>query len=288
MHYGHYASQMHSREHPLPDSFALIYAPGVNQIQSLDLVKKIKAIAERMDLTETEICINPDPQVDNQWKNHPDKLKALIIGWGLPEEPSWGLLFDNFVSLETTHDIYAIDLFARKGADGRTLEAPRVNAGKYWSRRVQEKNLRLFFKGYYIKNSVPYGMKRVPVTEIDRNVCSSRKRLILKPGEPSEIEIVKLIFDLFVNHDYNRTKISNLLNAQKVAAPNRSDLWNAGKVLNILKSPMYIGANQYRGAIIHNVFAPLIDESVYYEAQARIYLFQKYSNYKLTGQKAFH
>jgi len=131
-------------------------------------------------------------------------------------------------------------------------------------------------------------MRRLPVKETLGNICFSRKRHILKPGESSEIEIVKLIFDLFVNHDYNRTQICNLLNAQRVNAPNKSDLWNPSKILTILKSPMYIGANQYRESIIYNVFPPIIEKSVFFEAQARICLFQKCSNYKFASQNAEH
>lgn len=259
------------------DSYAIIYAPGVDKIQSMDLVRKIQDTAECMGFSNTEIQINSDSLVKEQWKEPPSKLITLIIGWGLPAEPSWNILLAKVASLMVVRNIYAVDLFERRGVDGRILNPPKVNAGKYWSRRVQEKNLRLFFSGYYIKNSVPYGMKRVPVKETIDGICFSRKRHILTPGESSDIEMVKLIFDLFVNHDYNRTEICNLLNAQRVGSPNKSDLWNTSKILTILKSPLYTGANQYLGCVIYNVFPPIIEKSVFFEAQARISLFQKCS-----------
>jgi hypothetical protein len=259
------------------DSYAIIYAPGVDKIKSMYLVRKIQYTAECMGFSNTEIQVNPEPLVKEQWKYSPNKLLTLIIGWGLPAEPSWNIILGRVASLLAVQNIYAVDLFERRGIDGRILNPPRVNAGKYWSRRVQAKNLRLFFKGYYIKNSVPYGMKRAPVKEAIDGICFSRKRHILKPGESSEIEIVKLIFDLFVNHDYNRTQICNLLNSQRVEAPNKRNLWNTSKILTILKSPLYVGANQYHQSIIYNVFTPIIEKSMFFETQSRISLFEKYS-----------
>jgi len=259
----------------MPDSYAIIYAPGVDKIQAMDLVRKIQETSECMGFINTNIQINPEPLLKEQRKERPRKLITLIIGWGLPAEPSWNIIFDKFVSLKIARNIYAIDLFERRGFNGRILTPPKVNAGKYWSRRVQEKNLRLFSKGYYIRNYVPYGMKRVSVKEPVDETNFSRKRYVLKPGKPSEIEIVRLIFDLFVNHDYNRTEICNLLNAQKVESPNKSDLWNTSKIVTILKSPSYIGANQYSECVTYDVFPSIIEKSIFFEAQARVSLFQK-------------
>lgn len=261
----------------MPDSYAIIYAPGVNRVQSMDLIRKVQDTAERIGFYPTEIKMLPEPLIEEWWEKRCDKMITLIVGWGLPSEPKWNTILHKVVTANFARNIYAVDLFERKGVDGRILHSPKVNAGEYWSRRTQEKNLRLFLKGYYIKNTIPYGMVRIPVKEHLDGSLIDRKRYILKPGRSAEIEIVRLIFDLFVNHDYNRTEICNLLNAQKVESPNKSDKWSTGKIATILKSPMYVGANQYRECVKWDVFPPIIEKSVFFEAQARVSLFHSYT-----------
>lgn len=261
----------------MPDSYAIIYAPGVDRVQSMDLIRKVQDMSESMGFYPTEIKMLPEPLIENWWEKNCDSLITLIVGWGLPSEPKWNSVLHKIVTANVARNIYAVDLFERKGVSGRLLDPPKVNAGKYWSRRVQEKNLRLFLKGYYIKNTVPYGMIRVPVKEPLDGAFFDRKRYILKPGRSAEIEIIRLIFDLFVNHDYSRTEICNLLNAQNVDSPNKSDKWSTGKIATILKSPMYVGANQYGECVKWDVFPPIIEKAVFFEAQARVSLFHSYT-----------
>ena len=93
------------------DSYAIIYAPGVDKIKSIYLVRKIQDTAECMGFSNTEIQVNPEPLVKEQWKDSLNKLITLIIGWGLPAEPSWSILLDRVASLLTVRNIYAVDLF---------------------------------------------------------------------------------------------------------------------------------------------------------------------------------
>ena len=52
---------------------------------------------------------------------------------------------------------------------------------------------------------------------------------MLVPGSTQEIEIVRLIFKLFVSYICEITEISNLLNAQGIKAPNKGKTWMGKK-----------------------------------------------------------
>ncbi|MFC1535262.1 recombinase family protein, partial [Thermodesulfobacteriota bacterium] len=158
----------------------------------------------------------------------------------------------------------------RFGVDGRFLDKPRIGAGKYWGRKVQEGRMKHFLKGYYVQPMPPYGMKRVRKKSSDEKFSRYRSRYILIPGDSEEVQIVRLIFDLFVNHYYNRTDISNLLNAQGAKPPGRKTIWKSNAVSAILKDPVYIGANQHQETIRYNVFPSVLDKFLFFEAQAKI------------------
>jgi hypothetical protein len=201
---------------------------------------------------------------------------TLIVGWGLPSEPSWNMLFNENFSFESVRHIFAFDLYERERFNGEILNEPQINAGKYWSQKVQQNYYRLFLEGCYIRNNIPYGMKRVPIK--NSAILSSRRiHHTLEPGDPAEIKIVRLIFDLFANHDYNRTEICNLLNAQGIEGKNKSSIWDPRKILTILKTPMYIGANQYGDCITYDVFPSIIDKATFFQAQSKIWLSKNFS-----------
>ena len=93
---------------------------------------------------------------------------------------------------------------------------------------------------------------------------------MLEPGDPEKVEIVRLIFELFVIHDYTLTDICNLLNSQGVKSPLKSNTWKTRVVRTILESEIYIGANEFCGCVKHGVFPSFIDKSIFFEARAKI------------------
>ncbi|MGD9373881.1 MAG: recombinase family protein, partial [Desulfobacterales bacterium] len=150
------------------------------------------------------------------------------------------------------------------------LEPPKINAGKYWSKKTRQNNFKLFLEGYYIKPIAPYAMRRVPIKKSRQKNRSSRWRYVLEPGDPEKVEIVRLIFELFVIHDYSLTDICNLLNSQGVKSPLKCNTWKTRVVRTILESETYIGANEFSGCVKHGVFPSFIDKAVFFEAQAKI------------------
>jgi hypothetical protein len=252
----------------MEDVLAIIHAPGATEGQSKILVSKLRYFLDRFHLERVTIELNPISPL-----NGPDRnvdLHTLVFGWGLSEKPAWDKLFKIYEVTDLAQEFLVFDLLERRGLNGQKLNEPRINAGRYWGQRVQERNFMLFIDGYYLKSTAPYGMKSVLKKPHNRGQHLTRSHYVLMPGDTGEIEIVNLIFDLFVNHDYSRTQIANLLTAQSVKPPCKRVKWRNRIVKALLEDPAYIGANEFNGSIRYNVFPSLVDRSIFYEAQAKI------------------
>jgi hypothetical protein len=279
-------------------TIAIVHAPGVNQAQLNILVEKLRDFINQIDFNGTEIQVNPDPPFRSEkfgirdeiitlivgwgwWMNeiplidmnnseNDDIPSTLIIGWGLSKKPCWTKWTYEIKTSKVIRLFIAIDLYERYGANGRILMMPDVKTGSYWRHKSWQTRCKLFLNGCYVSYVAPYGMKRIPKDVYDNDLTVSI-RYILVPGLQQEIEIVRLIFHLFVNHSYTMTEISNLLNAQGIMAPNRSKIWNGKKIRSLMTSAIYIGSNQYGACIKHNVFPALIDRSTFCAAMAKIH-----------------
>jgi hypothetical protein len=247
---------------------AMLYAPYVTKRKENMLLEKLNYYLEKLDLPTPEILVNPSAHIRVNEKE--GWYKTVVVGWGLPERPQWDALLRKYDFIKIARQFLAFDLFERFGIDGRILDEPRVDAGKYWGLKVQEGHLKHFLQGYFVKSVPPYGMKRVSRKAPDKTSRGSHSHFVLVPGDPEEIQIVRLIFDLFINHDYNRSDISNLLNAQGVEPPGRKTIWKSDIVGIILRDPVYIGANYHQRTIRYDVFPSILDKFIFYEAQAKI------------------
>jgi hypothetical protein len=252
-------------------TLSILYAPGVKHSQIGFLERKLKDFIERINLDSSDIQINP-PQflrLGNSSKNE-DGL-TIVVGWGLPSIPAWDRWMGENKVPKTVRQFIAVDLFERRGTDGRLLKVPCVNAGRYWSKRTRRMNLGLFFEGCYLRPTAPFGMKRVLSKRKKDRAPSGRSHHKLVPAEAEKIEIVRLIFDLFVNSDYTLTGICNLLNAQMISPPNRiSAAWHTRMIRAVLCSWAYIGANEYCGCVKQSAFPPIIEKTIFFEAQAKM------------------
>lgn len=108
------------------------------------------------------------------------------------------------------------------------------------NRRLQSGRLVSVKEGKYLGNTPPYGYDRVKL--------SNQKGFSLEPN-PAEADIVKYIFDLYVNGEecadgsHKRLGVSRIvrkLNDLKLPARNGGD-WVPGTIQGILKNPVYIG-----------------------------------------------
>lgn len=95
-----------------------------------------------------------------------------------------------------------------------------------------------------------------------------------------EAEIVKRIFDMYLNGDSNFTRIAKTLNAQKVPTK-MGKRWAAITVKDVLQNPTYIGKIRYSCRDENRYFevdghhAPILDETTFFAAQDRIKKIQR-------------
>ena len=97
-------------------------------------------------------------------------------------------------------------------------------------RRGKETSLR---QGYYINAVIPYGYTREWITE------GNRERPTLAIVE-EEANVVRMIFDWYVNEYIGATKICQRLNSMGIKAK-KGGLWKKSSVVNIIKNEHYIG-----------------------------------------------
>jgi len=111
------------------------------------------------------------------------------------------------------------------------------------SMRVRESKKQLSQNGMYQGGTVPFGYQ---VYETDQPHWKDQERMIkeLKPEE-YESEIVKLIFDLYLNHNYGYRRIVDYLNSKGYKNRNNT-LFRVNTVSRILENPIYIGKKRYK------------------------------------------
>lgn len=136
-----------------------------------------------------------------------------------------------------------------------TLPALRYAAGAY-SRNLSIKvfagHVNLVKRGYFQGGMPGYGLQRklVDSNNSPKMILShgERKslqtdRVILVPGEEKELEIIRLIFNMFIFDSYNEYIIANKLN--ELGYRNKYSLWTRSNVHQILINERYTGKYIY-------------------------------------------
>ena len=197
--------------------------------------------------------------------------------------------------------IYCAEMFSNDGSPMANIVKglKRAMASEY-SRELSDKVFRgqshLAKLGWHVGARGPYGMRRMMVspTGKQRGTMDSGERkslqsdkVILVPGPPKEIAIVRQIFDWFLNEKIYYQTIADRLNAMGIAPPAYSEGWSKEIVKNILRNPKYLGTMIYNRTterlstptrknppsdwiIKEQAFAPIIDRRTYERAQRRI------------------
>lgn len=99
------------------------------------------------------------------------------------------------------------------------------------NRRIQRGRLINSKKGLYVGSVPPYGYNRKKLKG------EKGFKLIINK---KEAEIVKNIFELYLNENMGTTKIANYLNSLKIK-PRKNNKWTAASIRNILQSPSVKG-----------------------------------------------
>jgi hypothetical protein len=153
---------------------------------------------------------------------------------------------------------YCAEQFENDGSPVSTIVkgVKRAMAGEY-SRELSAKvfagQCRLIELGFRQGGPAGYGLRRVLIdqhgimkSELQRGEQKSLQtdRVVLMPGPESEIRIVNLIYNWFIEESLNEYEIAARLNGMRV----RTDLdrdWTRATVREVLTNEKYIGNNVY-------------------------------------------
>ena len=248
----------------------ILHAPGAGSSQVMTFYLKLRDFIDQIELHFTDLRIFTQPEAGiNEIEKEKD-VQTLIVGWAVTKKPNLKQWARIILRSQMVTQFIPLDLIDRHGDVASATSVVHDNAGD-WGSKTQRTKLKLFLRGFYLNAFAPFGLRLLPKNDRLINQPSYRSCRLLEPGSPDEIEIVRLIFRLFVDHDYCFTEVSNLLNVQKIKPPQNKRSWTPRTVKDILQSTVYIGTNHFRGCIKHDVFSPLIDRSVFFQAQNKIF-----------------
>jgi DNA invertase Pin-like site-specific DNA recombinase len=220
-----------------------------------------------------------------------------ISRWGRFQDADEAAYYEFLCKEAGIQVLYCAEQFENDGSLVSAIlkNMKRVMAGEYsrdLSTKVSTGQMRGASLGFWQGGPAGYGMRRQLIDEygtkkavLENGQQKSFKadRTILVPGPKSEINVVKRIFELFVNKRKTRTEIAAQLNARKIYNA-RGRLWTSLTIDNILKNEKYIGHNIFgRGSIKlggkhvrnppetwvrrENAFAPIVAPKLFAKAQ---------------------
>jgi len=181
-----------------------------------------------------------------------------VSRWGRFQDADESAYYEYVCRRAGIHVAYCAEQFENDGSPVSTIVkgVKRAMAGEY-SRELSAKvfagQCRLIELGFRQGGPAGYGLRRVLIdqhgimkSELHRGEHKSLQtdRVVLMPGPESEIRIVNLIYNWFIEESLNEYEIAARLNAMCV----RTDLdreWTRATVREVLTNEKYIGNNLY-------------------------------------------
>ncbi len=111
---------------------------------------------------------------------------------------------------------------------------------KIITKRLQRGRLLSAQEGKFVGSIPPYGYRRIKL----KNQKGYSLEII-----PKQADVVKTIFNLFVNYNYKPADISRYLNDLSIPSP-KNDNWSANGVRGLLENPVYKGYIQFNSRVI--------------------------------------
>ena len=182
--------------------------------------------------------------------------------------------------------VHKFDRFARKIELSRKIKTQLKEAGIIVvsiTEPIEDSPMGFFLEGlhelmseYYIKNlamEVKKGMgervlKGVHMGQMPYGYYVEDGKVLINQ---SQAEIVKKIFELYLNEGMGHMKIAKYLNEHKI--PSYAGIvgaWQSFQVSQILKNYKYIGKNKWSGKIYDAVHEPIIDEIMFMSVQKQV------------------
>ncbi len=192
-------------------------------------------------------------------------FKAILVydvsRWGRFQDADESAYYE-FICREVGIAVhYCAEQFENDGSLSATIikSMKRAMAGEY-SRELSVKvftgQCRLIRLGFRQGGAAGFGLRRYLVDEhrqtkavLNHGEQKSLQtdRVILKPGPPEEVEVVRRLYRMFVVHRRTETEIAKVLNEEGIL----TDLgrpWTRGTVHQVLTNEKYIGNNVYNRA----------------------------------------
>lgn len=153
---------------------------------------------------------------------------------------------------------YCAEQFENDGSPVSTIVkgVKRAMAGEYsreLSSKVFQGACRLVQLGYRQGGTAGYGLRRVLIDQsgekkgelkMGEHKSIQTDRVVLVPGPPEEVAIVRWIYRSFIEEGKMESEIATALNAKGIKTDYGRD-WNRGTVHQVLTNEKYIGNNVY-------------------------------------------
>lgn len=199
-------------------------------------------------------------QMINDVRTGTAEFKVILVydvsRWGRAQDPDEAAYYEFLCKRAGIAVHYCAEQFENDGSLVSSIvkNLKRAMAGEY-SRELSVKvfagQKRLIEKGFRVSGTPGYGLRRLLVDEngLAKGTLNpgqwksiTTDRIVLVPGPPEEVEIVRRIFSMFVHERMPTGRIASFLN--KNGIDNGSGhRWSVNKLLQILRNEKYIGNN---------------------------------------------
>jgi len=236
--------------------------------------------------------------------HHRADFEAILVydvsRWGRFQDADESAYYEYICRREGIAVHYCAEQFENDGSPVATIVkgVKRAMAGEY-SRELSAKvfagQCRLIERGYRQGGMAGYGLRRRLIDQsgapkgelaIGEHKSIQTDRVVLVPGPPDEIEIVRWIYRTFVEDRKTESEIAALLNQQRVTTDLRRP-WTRGTVHQVLINSKYAGDNVWNRQSFKlkkkrvrndpemwiratDVFEPLVDRRLFDAAQTLI------------------
>jgi DNA invertase Pin-like site-specific DNA recombinase len=179
-----------------------------------------------------------------------------VSRWGRFQDPDESAHYE-FLCRSAGVDVsYTAELFDNDGSLVASLlkhmkRAMAAEFSRELSARVSRTQRGLGAKGYWMGGPVGYGLRRQVVgvrgepgriLHLGERIALRGERVVLVPGPPEELAVVRQIFQLFVEDGLSVREIVARLNTAGIAAAD-GVRWTAARVRSLLRNEAYIGVN---------------------------------------------
>lgn len=249
-------------------TLVLAWAPQNDSGTQHRLLEKLQRRIRRWNLDMASAIINPTQEALEKELGRVPSCRQLVLSWvSVPMEvPSW--IFE-IKAIRRMHGLH-ICSYDRNPVQQFVLPSVKTEKRNPLS---TDRRLYLFANGWWVSPKLPYAMKKAedPGPNLRKNNGSAIRCYDLFAGDAQQLEVVRLVFDMYGLQRQSVGEIVNLLRAEKVSAGDRAKVWSYLMVERLLTDPVYIGAYRYKTFVRYAAFPAVIEPWIYYVAQARLY-----------------